>query len=237
MRLDLLKTALAENSLILLLTAFSFALLAQPGRASLDNYIHLEPVSPGQNLSQNQVNCILQDHKGFLWVGTKNGLNGFDGYQFVVYRYDPYDLTSLSDNFITALLEDRRGRMWVGTQQGLNLFDRAAGTFSRIIPDSTHPTSLSHPIINDITEGRQGNIVVATWGGGLNILTLPEDDKDSRDIAFKHIRHFAEDHNSLSNDLVRQVVVDDRGVIWASTSVIQSGFIIVVGTFSDLYIL
>jgi ligand-binding sensor domain-containing protein len=148
-------------------------------------------------------------------------LNRFDGYQFVVYRYDPYDSTSLSDNFITALLEDRRGRIWVGTQQGLNLFDRGAGIFSRIMPDSTYPNSLSHPFINDIAEDRQGNIVVATWGGGLNILTLPEDDKGSRDIAFKHIRHVSEDHNSLSNNLIRQVVVDDRGVIWISTSVIQ----------------
>ena len=71
-------------------------------------------------LSQNLIKCILQDRKGFLWFGTNDGLNRFDGYKFTVYQHDPYNPTSLSDSAINALHEDRDGRIWVGTQNGLN---------------------------------------------------------------------------------------------------------------------
>src|SRR5512139_1867614 len=61
-----------------------------------------------QGLSQGMINDIIQDRFGFMWFGTKDGLNQFDGYQFSVYRHSPDDRSTLSDSYVTALLEDNK---------------------------------------------------------------------------------------------------------------------------------
>lgn len=75
-------------------------------------------------LSQASVNCILRDSKGFMWFGTDDGLNRFDGNQFKIFRNLPDDSTSIFDNTILSLREDEYGNIWIGTTEGLNLFDR-----------------------------------------------------------------------------------------------------------------
>lgn len=96
-----------------------------------DSQSRFERIGNQSGPSHNSVLAITQDREGFLWFGTADGLNRYDGYEFVVYRHDPRDSTSLSHNTVTALLEDTEGRFWVGTENGLNQFDRAAGHFSR----------------------------------------------------------------------------------------------------------
>lgn len=82
-----------------------------------------------EGLSHNTVLAILQDQQGFLWVGTADGLNRYDGYEFVVYRHLPSDSTSLIDNTVQTLAEDPSGDLWVGTAGGLDRLDRATGQF------------------------------------------------------------------------------------------------------------
>jgi ligand-binding sensor domain-containing protein len=90
------------------------------------------PFSIEQGLSQSVVECMLHDRFGFLWVGTQDGLNRFDGYEFQVYRYDPNDPDGISDNYVQTLLEDRSGNLWIGTNTGgLNHFNRKTGKFTR----------------------------------------------------------------------------------------------------------
>lgn len=71
-----------------------------------------------QGLSQNNVTCILQDKKGFMWFGTQEGLNKYDGYTYTLYRNDPRNDASLSHNYIHTLFEDKQGRLWVGSDDG-----------------------------------------------------------------------------------------------------------------------
>src|SRR5688500_13138640 len=85
-------------------------------------------IEPG--LSQSTVQAILQDHLGFFWFGTGEGLNRYDGYAFVVFRHDAADPKSLPDDMVSALHEDKEKRIWVGTQHGLALFDRQTETFT-----------------------------------------------------------------------------------------------------------
>lgn len=159
-------------------------------------------------LSQNAVSAIVQDRRGFMWFGTKDGLNRYDGYEFVVFRHDPFDSTSISDSEITVLFEDGQGRLWVGTRGGgLNRFDRNREQFERLVlaPART---------ITAIAEDAAGAIWVGSLGEGLYRLTI-----DSNDGAVTAVRfvHSAADPSSVSDDRIRALLVDRRGVLWVGT--------------------
>ncbi|HNI09979.1 MAG TPA: two-component regulator propeller domain-containing protein, partial [bacterium] len=68
--------------------------------------IKFERLSIGEGLSQSKVFSIYQDHKGFLWIGTMDGLNRYDGYGFTVFRHDPRDSTTISENYVWSIIED-----------------------------------------------------------------------------------------------------------------------------------
>lgn len=128
-------------------------LYAQPAPA------RFERIDSEAGLSHNTVLSILQDREGFLWVGTSDGLNRYDGYGFVTYRHNPFDTTSLSHNAVHVLLEDRAGTLWVGREDGLNRFDRQAGRFVRyhLVPDSLPLTARR---IQSLLEDRAGRLWV-----------------------------------------------------------------------------
>src|SRR5690606_37335574 len=85
---------------------------AQPANYKFDQ-IGLE-----QGLSQSTVYAITQDKYGFMWFGTQDGLNRFDGYSFLIFKNNPDDSNSISNNNIKALLFDSRGALWIGTEGG-----------------------------------------------------------------------------------------------------------------------
>jgi len=87
-----------------------------------------------QGLSNNAVICSIQDRRGFMWFGTKDGLNRYDGYTFKVFRYKPDDSNSIGSNFIHALCEDPSGNMWVGTENGLYGYDTSTERFRLVAP-------------------------------------------------------------------------------------------------------
>ena len=82
-------------------------------------------------LLKNFVANIVQDHRGLMWFGTENGLNKFDGYNFVAYQHNSTDDRSLRSNSVLSLYEDRRKNLWVGTSKGLHLYDRKNNNFIR----------------------------------------------------------------------------------------------------------
>lgn len=85
----------------------------------------------GQGLSHNQVNCFLKDSRGFVWIGTANGLNRFDGYKFRVFKHDEADSTTISDHQVTAIFEDPQGGIWIRTQRGFDIYDPATERVTR----------------------------------------------------------------------------------------------------------
>ncbi len=82
-----------------------------------------------QGLSNSTIECIFQDHRGFIWLGTRDGLDRYDGNEITVYRNNPSDTGSLSDNFIRCIIEDSSGALWIGTSNGLNRM--SGGRFTR----------------------------------------------------------------------------------------------------------
>ena len=196
------------------------ALTLPPGQLTVDgstrvetatHALRFERISVEQGLSQSIVFAILQDRLGFVWFGTRNGLNRYDGRTFTIYRHDPEDASSLSDSAITTLYEDQAGVLWVGTfAGGLNRFDRAAGTFIHYEHEPGNPASLSHNNVYAIYEDKEGELWVGTYGGGLDRF---EPDTES----FVRYQHDPGDSNSLSDDVVYTIHEDSSGALWIGT--------------------
>jgi len=102
-------------------------------------------------LSNNSVSCSLQDKNGFLWFGTINGLNRFDGYSFKIFRHNPEDATSIGSDFIRCLYEDRNGTLWIGTNKGIYLYNPHSGKFSLFSQSDLEEVS-------DIKEDKAGRL-------------------------------------------------------------------------------
>jgi len=198
--------------------------------------IQFERIPNELGLSQNFISALCLDREGFLWVGTKDGLNRFDGYRFMAFQHDPFDSTSISGNYIKTIIEDRQGRLWIGATNGLNLFDRESETFLRLEgpgtpfrpaqPVSENHTGLSHGDINCMLEDQQGNLWIGTHFGGVTKLEIPS---ESRDFAQVKCMVFTktEDENSLWDYPVTSMAVDKKGEVWVNgfgkTSIISGG--------------
>ena len=174
--------------------------------------IGYETISLGQGLSQGMVHDVLQDRDGFLWIATKDGLNRYDGYDFKVFTHDPYDPHSISANNLSCLFEDSRGRLWIGTEnRGLNLYVKTSGRFVRILAGREGVPGLSGTRIGRIGEDSAGNILVATVGGGLNVLAVGDD--FPADPAALSIRHLA----LPGNPDILGLALDGKRRAWVGT--------------------
>ena len=104
-------------------------------------------------ISANETTAVIQDQLGYLWFGTKSGLNQYDGRNFTIYKHDHYDTNSLSDNWILSLHEDQDGIIWIGTLNGgLDRYDPEFNTFTNFTHDPENPESLSHNQVITIYE-------------------------------------------------------------------------------------
>jgi ligand-binding sensor domain-containing protein/signal transduction histidine kinase len=163
-------------------------------------------------LSQGTVTSIVQDKTGFMWFGTYDGLNRYDGIKFKVFKNDGTDSTTLSHNSITSIFEDAKGNLWIGTMAGgLNLYNPDKENFTHFKHNPKDSTSLSNDIARYIHEDRRGNLWIGTWGGGLNLM-------DRTAGTFKHFIHETGNPNALSGNQVNFICEDRSGNLWIATS-------------------
>lgn len=116
-------------------------------------------------LSQSYINCILQDQLGYIWIGTQDGLNRYDGQTFEVYQNQYNDEKSLSNNYVKAFVEDNKGNIWIGTDRGLNKFDFFQQKLERWHFESTNIINMSS--IVGLAVDRKNYLWVATEKNGL----------------------------------------------------------------------
>ncbi|MCP4543236.1 MAG: GAF domain-containing protein [Chloroflexi bacterium] len=181
-------------------------------RYARDNDIKFERISLEQGLSDSTIFCILQDSKGFMWFGTHDGLNKYDGYDFTVYRHDLEDPNSLSNNAVRSIYEDQFGTLWVGTDGGgLDRFDRGSERFVHYQNDPADFGSLSHNSVRAIYEDQSGMLWIGTGGGGL-------DRFDRETERFTHYRYDLNKPNSLSHNFVTSIYQDKSGMLWIGTN-------------------
>ncbi|KAA8479171.1 two component regulator with propeller domain [Arcticibacter tournemirensis] len=140
---------------------FSYCLLLFT-LAGISQEIEFSHLSIENGLSQNSVLSITQDSNGFLWFGTRNGLNKYDSYRFTVYKNSPLKKGSISDNYITALLCDKQNTIWAGTHQGLNRYDADSDSFTRISLATGTSSDEVNKSINCIYQDRRGQIWIGT---------------------------------------------------------------------------
>ena len=188
---------------------FAFILVMALPLAAQRGKLRVTRLSLEEGLSQSTVDCILQDRTGFMWFGTQDGLNRYDGYHFKVYQHDPEDETSISNNAIICLYEDRSGNLWVGTPGGLNRFDHESETFVRYHHDPARQDSLSSDNIKSVLEDASGHLWVGT-SSGLNRF-------DHATGRARHYRHDPSNPNSLSDDNVKSLYEDGAKNLWIGT--------------------
>lgn len=179
-------------------------LLSGPAGAAL----RFQTLTTADGLTDNSVRAIVEDTQGFLWLGSEDGLNRFDGLEFKTYRASSLEPWALSEDFVNRLLMDRKGQLWIATfGGGLNRYDARTGAFSRYRHDPADPTSISHDDVSALYEDTGGTLWVGTRGGGLNRII---------DGRIERVEGAPAESGAQAR-LIEQICGDGEGGLWVAT--------------------
>lgn len=153
--------------LALLSLCIAFPLFGQE-----NSEFHFRKIQVDEGLSENAVYCILQDRKGFVWFGTKDGLNRYDGSNFRIFRNSTQNNRSIGNNFIRSMVEGKDGFIYIGTDAGLDIMDTQQETFARVTARTPGGNAITSPV-NALYIGKDSAIWIATMTQGL-FRYLPE---------------------------------------------------------------
>jgi ligand-binding sensor domain-containing protein/signal transduction histidine kinase len=205
---DLISMASIQKQLLITLL-FLFLSLSPTLLTAQIGESKFERITAESGLSVSTVRSILQDQTGFLWFGSDDGLNRYDGYSFKIYKRQSHDSNSLSHNMIWCLWEDRDGILWIGTEMGLNSLDPKKERFRRYLNETGQSNNLSHNSVRALCEDLNGDIWVGT-NNGLNRL-------NPKTGEFEQFYTSPTDKTSLSDNRIRYLFVDSKGTLWIGT--------------------
>lgn len=188
--------------------------LLLPGRvrSSVNDPVPLDRVNIDHGLSNNSVNCIFQDHIGFMWLGTFDGLNRFDGYTFTKFRNTPADSNSLCHNYIYSIAEDSSYNIWIGTGQGVSIYNpvnqKIHSVKYRRADDNSLRTISSH--IRTMAVDTNGTVYIGTNGNGL--ITSKKGAETARQYRMQLGNYQTSGYN------VTSITIDQSGNVWLFVS-------------------
>ena len=168
--------------------------------------LRLAHISSGEGPSHSRVAQIVQDDQGFMWFGTNNGLERYDGYSVRAFRHDPGNPKSLSGSYINALFKDRSGKLWVASDEYFESYDPATETFTR---DPALAKGIEGWVWH-ISQDSTGLLWLATHAGLVRL-----DPSTWQSIRYKHR---AGDPASLSGDVVTATFEQSDGTFWVATT-------------------
>ncbi|MBS6500876.1 MAG: histidine kinase [Clostridium sp.] len=173
-----------------------------------DKNINFKRITVEDGLSQTSVEYLFQDSKGYMWIGTIDGLNRYNGSRFEVFRYSKDKPNSISGNYISAITEDDEGNIWVGTSRGLNRINTHTSEITTYLP-GINGCNLSNYNITEILIDSKGDIYIATEDG-LNLYNEEDDN-------FIRLYNSGDKKSSLSSQFVYSIVEDNYGNYWIGT--------------------
>ena len=192
--------------------------------ASSQAKLKFKHYSVKEGLTQSTVQSIYQDKKGFLWIGTRDGLNRFDGYKFYHYNFNEKDINSISDGFVRTIFQDKFGNLWIGTRKGLNKFVIRKKTDRNLEVKFVHSfrnindkQSISSNDIKAIYQTKNGDLWIGT-SNGLNKVNAGQLVKENND-RLKFVTYYDNpaDKKSLNNDNITSITEDNIGNLWIGT--------------------
>jgi len=190
----------------LIVVAIMIGAMLSPTVQAQQPFVPFRHYSSSHGLSHDKVVSIIEDRQGFMWFGTVEGLNRFDGYTFTSFYHKNGDTTSLCDNAAIAMLEDRHGDLWIGTTGGMSRYNRASNDFTSYVPDPSRENSISDGRINQILEDEDGNF----WLGFSNGYV------DYFNRTTGRFQHFLIDKNALD---ITSLEFDRQGNLWIGTRI------------------
>ncbi|MCR4421982.1 MAG: ATP-binding protein [Exilispira sp.] len=171
--------------------------------------IFFETLDSKNGLSNSSISAIVQDSKGFLWFATQNGLNRFDGKEFLVFNNEPFVKNTIPNQLIQTMHIDKNDILWLGTYSGLCRFDIKNGSFTTYKNDIGDETSLSNDIVIAIERDMEGNL----WVGTLKGLQIFEEKNEK----FKRIIFDNKEDGPTKDSTIRDIFTDSKGVVWIGT--------------------
>lgn len=190
------------KKIVLIIIVMAFDWLIGVGQ-SINEHYYLKSLGVSDGLSQNTVNAILQDRQGFMWFGTKDGLNRYDGQAFRIFRHDNDNPKSIGNDFITVLYEDSNGNIWIGTDVGTYIYYPETDSFSHLIEPSKENTKIERTV-TAITEDGQGCIWIAVESQGLFCY----------DLQTKDLRNYTLKEYPFLTTNIKSFVIDNSGTFW-----------------------
>jgi ligand-binding sensor domain-containing protein/signal transduction histidine kinase len=175
--------------------------------------LQFKHLTPDEGLSSSSVTCIFQDHKGFMWVGTYSGLNRYDGINFVQFRNNSLDSTSLPHNLVSQIFEDRRQQLWIATAHGLACYDWSKDRFINYMMEPSSPLQGLDCGVQSVAEDSLGNFWLGTTVGLVYF--------DRQNNKATRYLHDPARPASLSNDFTENVFLDSKNRLWITT---RNGF-------------
>jgi signal transduction histidine kinase/DNA-binding response OmpR family regulator/ligand-binding sensor domain-containing protein len=173
------------------------------------DHVRFEHIGTEHGLSQSNAICTFQDSRGFIWFGTRDGLNKYDGYKMTVYRNNINDSLSISNNIINDIAEDPDGNLWIATWEGINVYDRKREIFTCFKHDDKRKGSLSSNLLNCIFIDDDGTVWVGTEDSGVDVF-------DARTKQFKNLPIGA-DGTSVNARIIKRIIKDSENNLWFGT--------------------
>ncbi|MCL7762503.1 ATP-binding protein [Polaribacter sp. Z014] len=177
--------------------------------------IYFEHITTQDGLSQNDVNSIYQDKQGYMWFGTHDGLNKYDGYNFTTYNLNQQNPKSINSNLIFTITGDDNNNLWIGTSgSGLNFFNRSLEEFTHFKHDENNINSIASNTVRYVFKDSKNRLWICTYNG-LDLLDLNE---SLSSIKFKHIT-IASSETSVKVKKLKSLTIfeDSNNNVWVGT--------------------